>query len=251
MRLEYQRKQQVLRQSETETLSAERLKYQREHQELPRQSETEAQSAERLKHKREHHGILRQSETENELMVRLKSRTLLYETSKTLQSKRYLNFARSQISSEVSDGLVDEHSIGSVSYSCSICDAKFWESEKFSTSTKACIKFSLCCGEGKVVLPTLDKLPELLGHLLTATNSRGKYFRDHIRAYNSSLVHLDQISTKSLVMLDVVYIPSVFRALCIITLEVWVQIVMRHQFLPRSTFTTELQRMKWKTVRDI
>ena len=83
--------------------------------------------------------------------------------------------------------LVDEHSIGSMSYSCSICDAKFWESEKLSTSTKACTKFSLCCGEGKVVLPSLDKLPELLGHLLTATNSRGKYFRDHIRAYNSSL----------------------------------------------------------------
>ena len=48
-------------------------------------------------------------------------------------------------------------------------------------------KVFLCCGEGKVVLPSLNILPELLGHLLTATNSRGKDFRDHIRAYNSSL----------------------------------------------------------------
>ena len=83
--------------------------------------------------------------------------------------------------------MVDEHSIGSISYSCSICDAKFWESEKLSTSAKACTKFSLCCGKGKVALPSLVKLPVLLGYLLTATNSRGKYFRDHIRAYNSSL----------------------------------------------------------------
>ena len=74
-----------------------------------------------------------------------------------------------------------------MSYSRSIFDSKFREIEKLSTGTKACAKFSLCCGGGKVVLPSLDKLPELLGHLLPSTDSRGKYFRDHIRAYNSSL----------------------------------------------------------------
>ena len=58
---------------------------------------------------------------------------------------------------------------------------------KSSTSTKLCSKFSLCCGEGKVVLHPLDKLPELLDHLLTSTNTRGKDFRNHIRAYYSSL----------------------------------------------------------------
>ena len=73
-----------------------------------------------------------------------------------------------------------------MSYSCSICDAKFWESEKISTSTKTCAKFSLCCGQGKV-LPSLDKLPELFGDLLTVTDSRSKYFRNHIRAYNTRL----------------------------------------------------------------
>ena len=164
-----------------------RLEYQRKYQEALRHNETEAESVECLQYKRKYQEALRQSETENERMVRLKSRTLLYETSKTLQSKGYLNFARSQISAEVSDGLVEQHSISSMSYSCPICDAKFWESEKLSTSTKACAKFSLCCGEGKVVLPSIDIHPELLGHLLTVIDSRGKDFRNHIRAYNSIL----------------------------------------------------------------
>ena len=42
------KQQEVLRQSETETQSAERLEYLRKHQEVLRQSETEAQSSERL-----------------------------------------------------------------------------------------------------------------------------------------------------------------------------------------------------------
>ena len=130
-RLEDQRKhQEALRQTETEAELAERLEDQRKHQEAHSQTETEAELAERLEYKRGHQGALRQTETGNERMVSLKSRTLLYETSKTLHSKRNLNLARSQISAEVSDGLVEQHSIGSMSYSCPICDAKFWERAK-------------------------------------------------------------------------------------------------------------------------
>ena len=62
---------------------------------------------------------------------------------------------------------------------CPLCDAKFWESEKLSTSTKSCYKFSLCCGQGKVVLPALASPPEMLMYLLTV--------RDQIRASNSAL----------------------------------------------------------------
>ena len=157
LRLEKQRERQSSRrQAQPDFETALRLEYQCKRQEVLRQIETEAESAERLGYKRKHQEAIRQSETENERMVRLESRTVLYETSKTLQSKRYLNLARSQISAEVCDGLVEQHSIGSMSYSCPICDAKFWESEKLSTSTKACAKFSQCCGEGKVVLPSLD-----------------------------------------------------------------------------------------------
>ena len=107
--------------------------------------------------------------------------------TKSLNSKLALNFARSQTASEVSDDLVVENSFGSMSFSCSFCDAKFWESEKLLASTKSYLKFSLCCGQSKVVLPPLATPPDLLLHLLTATDSRGKAFRDHIRSYNTAL----------------------------------------------------------------
>ena len=68
-----------------------------------------------------------------------------------------------------------------------LCGAKLWESEKLSTSTKSWYKFSLCCGQGKVVLPPLASPPEMLMHLLTAADKRGREFRDNIRAYNSAL----------------------------------------------------------------
>ena len=48
-------------------------------------------------------------------------------------------------------------------------------------------KFFICCGQGKVVILALPSPPELLIHLLTAADSRGRAFREHIRAYNSAL----------------------------------------------------------------
>ena len=68
-----------------------------------------------------------------------------------------------------------------------MCQTKFWAGEKLSGSTKSCYKFSLCCGEGKVVLLPVAPHPELLMHLLTATDPRGRAFREQIRAYNNAL----------------------------------------------------------------
>ena len=107
--------------------------------------------------------------------------------SKVARNRKYLNFARTEITSEVNDSIIPEHSMGTMSYICSRCDARFWECEKLSTSTKASIKFSLCCGGGKVVLSPFGTPPEFLTHLLTATDNSGREFRSHIRAYNSSL----------------------------------------------------------------
>ena len=76
---------------------------------------------------------------------------------------------------------------GSMTYSCSVCQAKLWAGEKLSGSTKSCYKFSLCCGEGKVVLLPVAPHPELLMHLLTVTDPRGRAFREQIRAYNNAL----------------------------------------------------------------
>ena len=72
-----------------------------------------------------------------------------------------------------------------MTFPCLYCSAKFWQSEKLFTSTKDCLKFSLCCGQGKVVFPTLATPPEVLRNLLTTADKQG--FRDHIRAYNSAL----------------------------------------------------------------
>ena len=58
-----------------------------------------------------------------------------------------------QISSEVSHNLVDERSIGTMLYNCSICDAKFWESEKLSTITKACSKFPSVVERARLFFP--------------------------------------------------------------------------------------------------
>ena len=168
--------------------TADRLDYKRIHQASLRDTETEVETADRLDYQRIHQASLRETETEVETAehkVRLKLMTSTYEKKKTLQSKRYLNIAKFHISFEVSDTLVDEQSIGNMTYHCSYCDAKFWEGEKLSTSTKQISKFSLCCGDDKVVLAPLDNLPELLEHLLTSTDTRGKDFRNQIRAYSS------------------------------------------------------------------
>ena len=97
---------------------------------------------------------------------------------------------------------------------------------------KACAKFYLFCGNGKVVLPILDKLPELLDHLLTTTNNRGNTSETTYDHTDQVLrfVPSEQISRKTLLMLDVVNIPSIFRALCTITMKVWFQFVMSNSF---------------------
>ena len=79
---------------------------------------------------------------------------------------------------------------GSMTYSCTFCNAKLWESEKLSTSTRILPKFPFSCGQAKVakvVLSSLATPPDLLAHLLTAGDTRGRALRDNILAYNSAL----------------------------------------------------------------
>ena len=49
--------------------------------------------------------------------------------------------------------------------------------EKLSSCTKLCLKFSICCENGKVVLSSVASCPVLLMHLPTASDKRGKGFR--------------------------------------------------------------------------
>ena len=106
----------------------ERLDKQREYQSIYIDSHTEEQTAERLDKQKEYLSSLRERETAEIHTIHLQDRVKLH--TKSLNSKFVLNFARSQTASEVSDTLVAEYSFGSMSYFCSYCDTKFWESEK-------------------------------------------------------------------------------------------------------------------------
>ena len=134
---------------------------------------------------RQRKACLEASLTGEQILARKRYRDKLY--SDRLTCRITLNFAKSQIACDVSDSNIDEYSCGSFTYSCSICLAKFWEGEKLSSSTKLCLKFSLCCENGKVVLCSVASYPELLMHLLTASDKRGKCFREKFRAYNCAL----------------------------------------------------------------
>ena len=130
---------------------------------------------------RERKSSLEASLTGEQILASKRYRDKLY--SDRLTSRNTLNFARSQIACDVSESNIDEYLCGSFTYSCSICLEKFGEGEKLSSSTKLCLKFSLCCENGKVVLYSVASCPELLMHLLTASDKSVKGFR----AYNCSL----------------------------------------------------------------
>jgi hypothetical protein len=71
-------------------------------------------------------------------------------------------------------------------YKCRHCDAFFWFQEHLARSTKTNPCFTLCCNNGKVVLPAPQETPNYLDNLLNPTNgSSSKKFRREIRAYNS------------------------------------------------------------------
>ena len=172
--------------SETQDAREIRLLDQRDRQASHLDSETEDAREVRLLDQRDRQAWKIACETEEQVSSRLKYQARLY--AKRVKSRIVLNFARSIIATEVPDSIVDEHSGGSMTYSCSVCQAKFWAGEKLSGSTKSCYKFSLCCGEGKVVLLPVAPHPELSMHLLTATDPRRRAFREQIRAYNNALV---------------------------------------------------------------
>ena len=59
---------------------------------------------------------------------------------------------------------------------CNLCGAKRWKAESPG----------LCCRSGRVVLPPLQKPPDLIHKLLTGVHEKSKHFLDHVREYNSA-----------------------------------------------------------------
>ena len=117
--------------SQTEEETAKRLDKKREYQSTYLESQTDGETVARLDKKGEYATMLRAGETAEQHAERMQERVELYANS--LISKSALNLARSQSVCEVSDNFSAEFSVGSMTFSCTFCEAKFWESEKIST----------------------------------------------------------------------------------------------------------------------
>lgn len=73
-------------------------------------------------------------------------------------SESLLKIARVHITAHVNDNIVNEHSVGSMIFCSSACNANFWKHSS-STCTKKSIRFSHCCGEDKDIFTILGTYP--------------------------------------------------------------------------------------------
>nr|GEZ90941.1 ATP-dependent DNA helicase PIF1 [Tanacetum cinerariifolium] len=78
------------------------------------------------------------------------------------------------------------HNLGPPSHQCSMCNATMWYNERSEKSRKAVTpSFSLCCQDGKVLLPRFNDTPQPLKKLLDYNDPTASKFKDQIRVYNS------------------------------------------------------------------
>ncbi|GKB39597.1 hypothetical protein Tco_0884539 [Tanacetum coccineum] len=75
--------------------------------------------------------------------------------------------------------------LGPPSYVCRNCNAQMWYEERTNKGNRATNpSFSLCCQEGKVLLPRYKPTPPPLDRLLNFQDHGTSKFRDQIRIYN-------------------------------------------------------------------
>lgn len=76
---------------------------------------------------------------------------------------------------------------GDPTFGCDSCGAKLWHAESIVGNTHGSSEsFSLCCGRGKVLLPTaLKNPPKLLLDLINKKHPKSTNFIDNIRRYNN------------------------------------------------------------------
>ncbi|KAF7807456.1 uncharacterized protein G2W53_039617 [Senna tora] len=89
--------------------------------------------------------------------------------------------------SSAPDLLTEEYwDVGLPTYECEFCDAQLWFEEcvKKTRSNKN-PKFSLCCMQGKVQLPSAKKPPKFLEKLISRKDTRSNHFMKEIRRYNN------------------------------------------------------------------
>ena len=77
-----------------------------------------------------------------------------------------------------------------MSKTCSFCHALHWKAESLTSSTREDFKFGMCCYQGKISLPPLEKVPPELSNFLIGEiieDDVQKEFHKQIRNYNSAL----------------------------------------------------------------
>ncbi|GJT79832.1 ATP-dependent DNA helicase PIF1 [Tanacetum coccineum] len=95
-------------------------------------------------------------------------------------------YAHTRVSRRPKGVPVVYHNLGPPSHQCSMCNATMWYNERSKKSRKAVTPtFSLCCQEGKVLLPKFNDTPQPLKKLLDYNDPTTSRFKDQIRVYNS------------------------------------------------------------------
>jgi len=79
------------------------------------------------------------------------------------------------------------HSLEEMNIKCSFCNALHWRAEALAKSSQINPKFGMCCYEGKISLPSLQKPSTELYRLFVGEDDRAKSFHLHIRNYNNAL----------------------------------------------------------------
>jgi hypothetical protein len=80
-----------------------------------------------------------------------------------------------------------KHDLKRMDVKCPFCNALHWIDERLTGSSLIRPKFGMCCYQGKIALPVLQKPPGELYDLLTDQDDKAKTFRSHIRQYNNAL----------------------------------------------------------------
>ncbi|GBC42223.2 uncharacterized protein LOC114190774 [Rhizophagus irregularis DAOM 181602=DAOM 197198] len=82
----------------------------------------------------------------------------------------------------VSTGL-ERHLLGQMNHRCGKCGAMMWIDETVNKSSKSPV-FTICCANGKVILPLLQELPYPLNILLLENNPHSRLFQIHGEIYH-------------------------------------------------------------------
>ncbi|XP_061346787.1 uncharacterized protein LOC133292402 [Gastrolobium bilobum] len=79
----------------------------------------------------------------------------------------------------------DYWDVGDPTFICTHCGASMWYEERLKKDRKSCTpEFGLCCGNGKVKLPSLKMAPDTLLQLHNNEDIRSRHFLRYIRTYN-------------------------------------------------------------------